>query len=151
LFKYTSSLATFSLRLSTLFGVGLLTRLHLSFSQLNVICVFQWGIYISTCLMKIMKLCKNVDVINKKNACSMWTHHSWGDNSCLYIDFGNLMSSSCQWKDPCPVLHKLELLISLSTFISNQFPFVNRNNSNSCILCDDYWPPNGLGIQDATC
>jgi hypothetical protein len=61
------------------------------------------------------------------------------------------MTSSRQQGDPCPALLEFELLINLSAFNSSQFPFVNHNNSDSYILSDDYSPPNGLGIQYATC
>ena len=66
---------------------------------------------------------------------------SWGGNGCLFMDIKDLMSSSCQRGDPCPVLLKFELLINLSTFNSNQSPSVNCNNLDSCILCDNHLSP----------
>jgi hypothetical protein len=94
---------------------------------------------------------ENHVIKQKKKVCSMWTRPSRGDNDCLFMSFGNQMSLSCQLGDFCPVLPKFELLINLLAFNSNNFPFVNYNNSDSCILCDDHLPPNGFGIQDAIC
>jgi len=97
-----------------------------------------------------MQSCIRGDVINKENADSIWTCLSRGGNGSLFMDFRDPISSSCQQRDPCRVLLKFEILINLSTFNSNQFLFVNCNNSDSCILCDDHLLSNGLGIQDAT-
>jgi len=46
---------------------------------------------------------------------------------------------------------KFELLIHLSTFKSKWSSFVNYNNLDSCILCDDHLPSNGHGNQDVAC
>ena len=98
-----------------------------------------------------MQSCTSNNVINKENADLMWTHPSRGGNGHLFMDFRDPMSSSCQRGDPCPVLFKFELLINLSAFNSSQSLFVNYNNSDSYILCDDHFSPNGLKIQDVTC
>jgi hypothetical protein len=98
-----------------------------------------------------MQSCTNNNVINKENADLMWTRPSRGGNGRLFIDFRDLMSSSCQRGDPCPILFKFELLINLSAFNSSRFLLSTVTTQTLCNLCDGHLQPNGLGIQDATC
>jgi hypothetical protein len=66
-----------------------------------------------------MQSCISDDAINEKNADSIWTRLLWGGNGRLFMDFRNLMSSSCQGGDPCPVLLNFKLLINLLAFNSS--------------------------------
>jgi hypothetical protein len=43
----------------------------------------------------------------------MWTRPSWGGNGRLFMDFKDMMLSSCQLGDPCPTLLKFKLLIKI--------------------------------------
>ena len=100
---------------------------------------------------KIMQSCTSNDIINKENADLMWTHLSRGGNGCLFMDFRDPMSSSCQRGDPCLVLFKFEFLINLSAFNSSRFLLSTVTTQTLCILCDDHLQSNGFVIQDATC
>jgi hypothetical protein len=61
------------------------------------------------------------NVINKENIDLMWTRPSRCGNGCLFMDFRDPISSSCQQGDPCSVLYKFELLINLSAVNSSRF------------------------------
>jgi hypothetical protein len=87
---------------------------------------------------KIMQSCTSNNVINKENADLMWTCPSRGGNGRLFMDFKDLMSSSCQRGDPCPVLFKFKLLINLSAFNSCRFVLSTVTTQTLCILCDNH-------------